>query len=236
MRSGRFARSLFAGLPGRYDVLGEVLSFAQNRRWHKAMVQEVVRADPGTVLDVASGTCGVALAIARRTNAWTVALDISEDMLGRGHALVAARGYEHRIACTLANAETLPFPDESFDALTFTYLLRYVADPEAVLRELARVVKTSGIMANLEFAVPERHWARWGWWLHTRFLLPVIGWLGGGRDWLRVGRFLGPNISEHYRSYPLEQTVRAWERAGMRDIVVSKMSLGSGLVMWGHKR
>jgi demethylmenaquinone methyltransferase / 2-methoxy-6-polyprenyl-1,4-benzoquinol methylase len=199
------------------------------------MVQVVVRSDPGTVLDVASGTCGVALALARRTNAWTAALDISDDMLARGRALVEANGYAHRIVCTLGSAERLPFPDESFDALTFTYLLRYVPDPEAVLRELARVVKTDGLMASLEFAVPERRWARSGWWLHTRVLLPAMGWLGGGKQWLRVGRFLGPNITDHYRAYPIEWTARAWERVGMSNVTVRRMSLGSGLVMWGYK-
>lgn len=200
------------------------------------MVQTVVRSDPGTVLDVASGTCGVALALARHTNAWTAALDVSEDMIRRGRSLVEARGYKDRIVCTLGNAESLPFPDGSFDALTFTYLLRYVADPEAVLRELARVVKKDGIMASLEFAVPERMWARWGWWLHTRALLPVMGLLGGGKQWLQVGRFLGPNIAEHYRAYPIPWTVQAWERGGLSDVTVRQMSLGSGLVMWGRKR
>jgi demethylmenaquinone methyltransferase/2-methoxy-6-polyprenyl-1,4-benzoquinol methylase len=235
-RSNRFARELFAQLPARYDALGEILSFGQNRRWHKAMVQMVVRSDPGTVLDVASGTCGVALALARQTNAWAAALDISEDMLRRGRGLVEAKSYEHRIACTLGSAESLPFPNESFDALTFTYLLRYVADPEAVLRELARVVKKDGIMASLEFAVPERMWARWGWWMHTRCLLPAMGWLGGGKQWLRVGRFLGPNITDHNRAYPIDWTEQAWGRAGMSDVTVRQMSLGSGLVMWGYKR
>lgn len=234
-RGNRFARDLFAGLPARYDALGEVLSWAQNRRWHKAMVQVVVRSDPDTVLDVASGTCGVALALARRTNAWTAALDISDDMLARGRALVEANGYAHRIVCTLGSAERLPFPDESFDALTFTYLLRYVSDPEAVLRELARVVKRDGLMASLEFAVPTRRWARCGWWLHTRVLLPAMGWLGGGKQWLRVGRFLGPNITDHYRAYPIEWTVQAWERVGMSNVTVRRMSLESGLVMWGYK-
>ena len=227
---------MFSGLPTRYDVLGEVLSFAQNGRWHRKMVQAVVRSDPLRVVDVASGTCGVALDVARRTHARVVAVDISEDMLKRGSALVKASGYEHRVSCVLGAAEQLPFASEDFDGLTFTYLLRYVEDPQATLCEMARLIKKDGIMASLEFAVPEWPPARWGWFLYTRVLLPLVSWLGGGRPWLRVGRFLGPSISNHYRAYPVSWTVRAWERAGMRDVSCVRMSLGSGLVMWGYKR
>jgi demethylmenaquinone methyltransferase / 2-methoxy-6-polyprenyl-1,4-benzoquinol methylase len=217
-------------------VLGEVLSLGQNRRWHQEMVQAIVAFDPLRVADVASGTCGVALDLARRTTAWIIAVDISEDMLRHGRALVEASGNEHRISCALGAAEKLPLPNESFDGLSFTYLLRYVEDPQATLNEMARVIKKDGIMASLEFAVPGWPPARWGWWLYTRSLLPAISWLGGGRQWLRVGRFLGPSISNHYRAYPIDWTVRAWERAGMRDVTCMRMSLGSGLVMWGYKR
>jgi demethylmenaquinone methyltransferase/2-methoxy-6-polyprenyl-1,4-benzoquinol methylase len=89
-------------------------------------------------------------------------------------------------------------------------------------------------MASLDFLVP-RHWFwRWSWWLYTRLVLPVAGSVGG-RDWIAVGRFLGPNISAHYRRYPLGWTVQAWRDAGMTDVGVREMSLGGGLVMWGTK-
>ena len=102
---------------------------------------------------------------------------------------------------TAGRAEQLPFPDDTFDALTFTYLLRYVADPAATLRELARVLKPGAPMASLEFLVPRNAFWRGWWWLYTRLVLPVAGAVGG-RDWITVGRFLGPNISGHYRRYP----------------------------------
>jgi demethylmenaquinone methyltransferase/2-methoxy-6-polyprenyl-1,4-benzoquinol methylase len=132
-------------------------------------------------------------------------------------------------------AERLPFPDATFDALTFTYLLRYVADPAATLRELARVVRPGGTMASLEFAVPAtRFWRAW-WWLYTRLVLPVAGYATGGREWYDVGRFLGPNITAHYRRYPVSWTVRAWEDAGFTDVQTRSMSLGGGIVMWARK-
>ena len=118
---------------------------------------------------------------------------------------------------------------------TFTYLLRYVADPQATLNELARLVKPGGAVASLEFLLPRSRFWRFWWWLYTRLVLPAGGWLTGGREWFEVGRFLGPNISAHYRRYPVEWTVEAWERAGFVDVGVRRMSLGGGLVMWGRR-
>ena len=139
------------------------------------------------------------------------------------------------MSLTVGRAERLPFRDATFDALTFTYLLRYVADPQATLEELVRVVKPGATVANLEFLVPHsRFWRAW-WWLYTRFVLPAGGWLTGGREWWGVGRFLGPSISNHYRAYPLRWHVDAWEKAGLVDVGVRTMSLGGGLVMWGTK-
>jgi demethylmenaquinone methyltransferase/2-methoxy-6-polyprenyl-1,4-benzoquinol methylase len=132
------------------------------------------------------------------------------------------------------SADQIPFPDEAFDALTFTYLLRSVPDPAATLRELARVVKPGAPVASLEFHVPPQPLWRFWWWLYTRAVLPAAGRLAG-RAWFEVGRFLGPSISGHYRRYPLSWTVDAWQQAGFVDVGVRIMSLGGGLVMWGRK-
>lgn len=233
-RDPGFAQELFTGLPARYDLLAEVLSFGQNGRWRRAMVDQIVGARPQRILDVATGTAGVALQIARRTPGHVVGLDLTEAMLRRGQANLQRDGTQSRIQLVAGSADQLPFPDEAFDALTFTYLLRYVADPAATLRELARVVQPGGPVASLEFHVPPESFWRFWWWLYTRTVLPAAGRLAG-RSWFEVGRFLGPNISEHYRRYPLSWTVDAWRAAGFVDVGVRIMSLGGGLVMWGRK-
>jgi demethylmenaquinone methyltransferase/2-methoxy-6-polyprenyl-1,4-benzoquinol methylase len=234
-RRNRFAQQLFAPLPERYDRLAELLSMGQNGRWRRAMVDHVVPDRPGLVLDVASGTAGVALQLADRSSARVVGLDLTIDMLRQGQRNVADHHAADRVQLVAGRAEQPPFADGTFDALTFTYLLRYVNDPQATLVELARMVKPGGPVASLEFLVPESRFWRFWWWLYTRLLLPAGGWLTGGKEWFEVGRFLGPNISGHYRRYPVAWTVEAWERAGLVDVGVRRMSLGGGLVMWGRR-
>jgi demethylmenaquinone methyltransferase/2-methoxy-6-polyprenyl-1,4-benzoquinol methylase len=231
----RFARQLFDGLPPRYDLLAEVLSMGQNGRWRRAAVSAVVPCIPGTVLDVATGPAGVALQLAARTGAEVTGIDLTEQMVRRGVANVEAQGAADRVRLLVGRAEQLPFPDASFDALTFTYLLRYVADPETTIAELARVVRPGGVVASLEFHVPAGPLWHPLWMAYTRIVLPAAGWVAGGREWYDVGRFLGPSISEHYRRYPTPWHVEAWGRAGIRDVHVRLMSLGGGIVMWGRK-
>jgi demethylmenaquinone methyltransferase/2-methoxy-6-polyprenyl-1,4-benzoquinol methylase len=229
-----FARGLFDGLPGRYDALEELLSFGQNRRWRTAMVDAVAEGAPRSVLDVATGTAGVALMLSRRTAAEVVGVDLTEQMLRRGRTRVADSG-AHHVRLAVARAEQLPFPDATFDALTFTYLLRYVADPAATLRELARVVRPGGTVASLEFAVPPAPVWLPAWRLYTRVGLPAAGFVTGGREWAHVGRFLGPSIEDHYRRYPVERHVAMWQDAGLEDVRTRTMSLGGGLVMRGRR-
>jgi demethylmenaquinone methyltransferase / 2-methoxy-6-polyprenyl-1,4-benzoquinol methylase len=236
----RFARELFDGLPSRYDALAEVLSFGQNRRWRAAMVARLTSGPgavhPGdTVLDVATGTAGVALSLEQGTGASVVGLDLTEAMLRQGRENVARRGRTQHIALLLGKGEQLPFPDASFAGLTFTYLLRYVADPAAALAELARVVRPGGVVASLEFHVPASPLWQPLWWLYTRLVLPAAGAVLGGREWFDVGRFLGPSIDRHYQRYSDDWTVDAWRRAGLTDVGLRTMSLGGGVVMWARK-
>jgi demethylmenaquinone methyltransferase / 2-methoxy-6-polyprenyl-1,4-benzoquinol methylase len=231
----RFAQLLFDGLPARYDRLAEVLSLGQNRRWRRAMVDAVAGASPASVLDVATGPAGVALQLAARTGARVTGVDITAEMLRAGVVNVARSPGAGRVHLVLARAEQLPFPDGTFAALTFTYLLRYVAAPAETLKELARVVKPGGVIASLEFHVPPGTVWYPLWLLYTRAVLPGAGYLLGGREWFEVGRFLGPSISAHYRHYPLEWQIKAWQEGGIEDVHARLMSVGGGLVMWGRK-
>ena len=130
-----------------------------------------------------------------------------------------------------AKPRALPFADGEFDHLTFTYLLRYVDDPAATLRELARVVKPGGRVSSLEFCVPPGSGSGPG------ASTPGSGcrrWAGSPRaSWFEAGRFLGPSIEGFYRSYPLRRQLELWEAAGIGRVAVRRMSLGGGVVIWG---
>src|SRR6266542_6642355 len=204
------ARQLFAPLGPTYDRVGAALSLGQDPLWRRFLVSRLPRG--GHVLDVATGTGLVATELLRQGFEVT-GVDQSPEMLA-----VAHRRFGDDVKLINASAEALPLGSESFDALTFTYLLRYVADPAATLAELARVVKPGGSIASIEFAVPTAPWWHAAWWGYTRALLPVAGRLTGGRGWFRVGRFLGPSISSHYRQYPTDWTVQAWETAGVHHV------------------
>jgi len=228
----RRALQLFEGLPTRYDELGAALSFFQDPRWRRAMVASVGAEPNERVLDVATGTGLVALALVERYRCQVVGLDQSAPMLARAHAkLLAEPALAERIELVEGEAEALPFADAEFDHLTFTYLLRYVDEPEATLRELARVVQPGGRLACLEFCVPRGAWL-WPWRLYTRVGLPALGRLAS-RQWFEVGRFLGPSIEGFYRRYPLERQLGMWEKAGIVGVTAQRMSLGGGVVIWG---
>jgi len=230
-----FAADLFSGLPKRYDLLAEILSFGQNGRWRHELVTQIAASEPKSILDVATGTAGVAIALTNRTGGDVTGVDLTESMLARGRERVSAAGLEHRVRLQAARAEDLPFPDQSFDAVSFTYLLRYVEDPASTLKELARVLRPGGVLASLDFYVPPAQAWRAAWWFYTRAVLPPAGLALGGSEWWRVGRFLGPNIASFYRTWPLMRIVDAWKAAGMAGVQFKVMSVGGGVVMWGRK-
>ncbi len=218
------ALRLFRPLGSSYERWASVLSMGQDRRWREAMV-EALGVGPGDrVLDVAAGTGSITRLLAAKS-AKVVSLDQSDQMLEQA----VARG----ATGVRATAEVLPFPDESFDRVSFGYLLRYVADVPAALLELARVLRTGGRIGMVEFGRPAGVWGP-AWWLYTRVGLPVAGSLIGG-GWKEVGSFLGPSIDSFAKEWPTERLVEAWRRAGLRDVTVERPSLGGGLLMWASK-
>jgi demethylmenaquinone methyltransferase/2-methoxy-6-polyprenyl-1,4-benzoquinol methylase len=223
------ARELFAPLGPVYDRNASLLSFGQDPVWRRFLVSRVP-ADALNVLDVATGTAAVAIELARHVRErQVVGIDQSTEMLAVGRERLSRAGLESRVELREGRAEELPFADGAFDALTFTYLLRYVDDPTAALRELARVVGSGGTIAMLEFGLPRRL-ARPLWELYVRAVLPAAGYLAGGPAWWEVGRFLGPSIREFHDRVSLPEV---WTAAGIRDVRARRLSLGGGLVVWG---
>jgi len=222
------AQALFAPLGPTYERCATVLSFGQDPRWRRFLVSRVDARPESRVLDVATGTGLVARALVARYGCRVVGVDQSSGMLGE-----ARRCANGRIELVEGSAEALPFEDASFDALTFTYLLRYVEDPAATLAELARVVRPGGVVAGLEFGVPTGVW-RPLWELYVRVGLPAAGAVVG-HGWRDVGTFLGGSIRRYAAGWPEERRHDAWRAAGIADVRSRQLSLGGGVVTWGRR-
>jgi len=228
------ARELFAPIASTYDRYATLLSFGQDPRWRAFLASRLDVGPTDTVLDVACGTAAVAIELTRRTGCTVVGVDQSSSMLAEGRRRVTHTGLDDQITLQEARAEKLPFDDASFDGVTFTYLLRYVADPLATLRELARVTRAGALVASLEFAVPPHPLARGAWRIYTYFGLPIAGGLIS-RGWRDVGQFLGPSIQKFDRDWPLSRVREAWHQAGFEHVRSQRLSLGGGVVTWGTR-
>ena len=228
------AQELFAPLGPGYDRWGAVLSFGQDPRWRRFLVSTVDAGPTDTVLDVATGTAAVALELVRQKDCYVVGVDVTPQMLEEGRRRVMLAAAARKIRLEEGDARRLPYEDGTFDALTFTYLLRYVEDPAATLAELVRVVKRGGTVSSLEFGLPRGPW-RPLWEVWTRAGLPLAGRLI--RDgWHEVGTFLHPSITGFYASWPMDEQLAAWRAAGLEDVQTRRLSLGGGVVTWGRKR
>jgi demethylmenaquinone methyltransferase / 2-methoxy-6-polyprenyl-1,4-benzoquinol methylase len=224
------AVELFAPLGPTYDRYARLLSFGQDPRWRRFLVSRVPVGTQDRVLDVATGTAAAAIELTRRTGCHVVGLDQSPEMLETGRRRVQEAGLADRIELVEGTADRLPFDDASFDALTFTYLLRYVDDPQTTMRELTRVLRPGGTIAMLEFGLP-RGLARPAWEVYVRIGLPVLGALVSP-GWKRVGSFLGPSIRDFHRRHDLFDL---WRNAGIEDVRFRRLSLGGGIVLWGRR-
>lgn len=141
-------QAMFDRVAPRYDLANTVLSFGQDARWRRVAAHAAVPVG-ASVLDVAAGTGVLADELSRRGAAEVVALDLSHRMLAAGRDRMAPR-----VLPVTGDALALPFPDETFDAVTIGFGLRNLPDPEAGLTEFARVTRAGGRLVVLEFSTP----------------------------------------------------------------------------------
>ncbi len=224
-------RHIFSPIASSYDRPAQLLSLLQYRRWHEFLINRLDLPPGGRVLDMATGTGAVAARLCQRDGLRVTAADVTRPMLLEAASRSTDGGARLDLAeCT---AEAIPFTDATFDAVVFTYLLRYVADVPSTLAELARVLKPAGTMASLEFAVPSGL-AQPLWRLYTAVGLPLAGALLSPA-WRRVGSFLGPSIRDFYRRWPEERLLQLWCDCGFADVQARRLSLGGAIVTWGTK-
>jgi demethylmenaquinone methyltransferase/2-methoxy-6-polyprenyl-1,4-benzoquinol methylase len=233
--STTLAQDLFDGVAQSYDTWAQVLTFFQYLPWRRFLVSQMAPRPRNLVLDVCTGTAGVALEIARQHNGQILGLDVSRSMLEAGLGAVEKKSLDGRIQLIQGRAEHLPFPDETFDTVVFTYLLRYVQEPDATIRELSRVLKPGGELLSLELGIPESSWIQALWLIYYRVVMPILT-IPISRGWHRMGCFLGPNISDFYQRCPVDRIAAIWRENGIPLVETKPLLKGAAIVMWGTKR
>lgn len=172
---GPSVRAMFDAIAPRYDLLNGVLSLGVDRGWRRAAVRAALAKRPTDVLDVATGTADLALALAAaRPEATVVGVDFADAMLAVGREKAARRGIPVRLEH--GDGTDLPYGDASFDAVTIAYGLRNFADLGAGLREFRRVLRPGGRLVVLEFPPPPR--GAFGA-VFRLYFTRVLPWIGG---------------------------------------------------------
>lgn len=166
---------MFDTISQEYDGLNRVISFGIDLRWRKKVIDWVASFTPDTVLDIATGTGDLAVALCKTTATKIVGLDISPGMLEVGKQKVNHHGVNDRVEMILGDGEKLPFDDAHFDAVTIAFGVRNFEHLDQGLSEVFRVLKPKGVLVILETSVPTNPIFKAGYFIHTRLILPVIG-------------------------------------------------------------
>jgi demethylmenaquinone methyltransferase/2-methoxy-6-polyprenyl-1,4-benzoquinol methylase len=222
------AGPLFAGIARHYDAWAEVFSFLQYHHWEDALVEQL-RPWPGQrVLDVSTGTGAAAQRLARR-GCQVTGLDPSRAMLLEGATRIESADLSGSIRLVQGRAESLPFADRAFVAVTFTFLLRYVIDPMQPIAEMIRVLRPGGRLVMLEFAIPESPLIYPLWLFYVSSLLPLASRVVSP-GWAEVGGFLGNSITGFHQDYPYQRLVKDWRQAGLADVSIRHLPLGGAFI------
>ncbi len=166
---------MFDGISSNYDFLNRVISLGIDIKWRNRVVEILMPKKPNSILDIATGTADLALALNKTKASKIVGLDISPGMLAKGKDKVSAQNLENTIEMVLGDSEALKYKECSFDAVTVAFGVRNFENLELGLSELFRVLKSGGTLVVLETAVPTKFPFKQGYSLYTRFLVPLMG-------------------------------------------------------------
>jgi demethylmenaquinone methyltransferase / 2-methoxy-6-polyprenyl-1,4-benzoquinol methylase len=232
-KSGTRVRRMFGEIAGRYDFLNHLLSLGIDRYWRWQTVRRVPPRGVRPLLDLCTGTGDLALAYFKRTKGAVpiVAADFCPEMLTIGRQKGIRAGANGQMMFVEADAERLPFPDDSFQIVSVAFGLRNVADTDQGLREMVRVCRPAGRVAVLEFSLPRRRPVREMYRWYFRHVLPRIG-QALSRNRSSAYAYLPASVGEFPSGEALAERMRA---VGLREVNFTPLTFGVATLYIGTK-
>lgn len=229
---GERIREMFDSIAPRYDFLNRLLSLGIDQRWRRFAVRQIRCSATGKVLDVATGTGDVALAIAAATPSTVqiCGIDFSPQMVGLGIEKVNGSEYAGRIKLQVAPCEAIPFADNTFDSATIAFGIRNVVDRLCGLREMHRVLNQGGRVVILEFSNPRSKTFKA---LYNFYFLRVLPMVGGLFSKFSAYKYLPDSVLEFPSQ---EEFIQTMAEAGFRNIVHYDLTFGIATVYVGEKQ
>ena len=173
---GEMVRGMFNDIAPTYDRLNHILSFDIDKLWRKRVVRIVRKLGAKHIMDMATGTGDLAIAMARNIESSTIyGADFSSEMLAVAKQKIAHLGLSERISLTECNAENIPIDDETVDVATVAFGVRNFEHQKEALTEMKRTIKRGGHLVVLEFSNPKCAFVRWCYRLYSHYILPAIG-------------------------------------------------------------
>lgn len=223
-KDSTLVQAMFDRVAPRYDLANAVLSLGQDAHWRRVTAM-AARPEGANVLDVAAGPGNVAVELVARGAEHVTALDLSYNMLAEG----ARRGHE-RISWVNGDAQALPFPDATFDAVTISFGLRNVPDPKLAVGEFARVLRPGGRVVVCEFAAPTAPWFRAVYQRYLVGLLPQLARVISSSP--AAYRYLADSIL----AWPDRRELADWlAAAGFSEVLVKDLAGGIVAVHRGFR-
>jgi demethylmenaquinone methyltransferase / 2-methoxy-6-polyprenyl-1,4-benzoquinol methylase len=222
--------TMFDTISSEYDKLNRLITFGIDKSWRKKLVKTIVKLQPEKVLDVATGTGDLAIAIATKCNAHIIGLDISAGMLEVGKQKILDRTLQTQIEMVIGDSEHIGYPDNHFDAVTVAFGVRNFENLEAGLSEIVRVLKPGGTLAVLETSMPTNPILKFIYQIHGRIVLPLFGKLFS-RD-QRAYRYLADSAE----AFPYnEKFVNILLHSGFSKALYHPQTFGAACIYYAKK-
>ena len=221
---------MFNNISKRYDLLNHLLSLNIDKGWRRKVVKMVKADAPTLVLDVATGTADLAIALAKGTGADITGADISEGMLEVGRGKVAKKGLSKKIVLELGDSENLPYADATFDAITVAFGVRNFQNLHNGLKDIMRVLKPGGQLVVLEFSQPRHFPFKQLYWFYFKAILPTVGKLVSKDP--RAYTYLPESVEAFPYGVAFEQEL---ERAGLMPKRTRPVTFGIATIYQARK-